>query len=252
MALLDRLENVQRWPLLSEVFHTETPAEIVALALCDAAKAVEVDEKPGCIEELLRLFQSAVGLEPTSKARKWKTLRPKAAGYVLLSEFFFDLPEGEPESMRAVPRAGEDAKFVIFAACERMRSDSSLREAYRELAQKIEDEFRLTDLMPTKFNPGKRDTFPFEERRLLDRMAELVVDGDIAAARAVFADRKQSIWCQDPRRSPAWTVLERAATLVESSHDGFARFKRQERPRRHSEGIHRGKVVESRSRLPPV
>src|SRR5690606_27127671 len=41
--------------------------------------------------------------------------------------------------------------------------------------------------------------------------------GEIAAARTVFEDRKQSIWRQDPQRSPAWTALERAATLLEAS-----------------------------------
>ncbi len=29
--------------------------------------------------------------------------------------------------------------------------------------------------------------------------------------------RKQSIWRRDPQRSPAWTTLERAAALIESS-----------------------------------
>ena len=217
ISLLDGLEKVQHWPLLHGVFRTETSADIIALALGDTAKAREVDEKPGCIEELLRLFEAAVGFKPTSEARKWKTLRVKGAGHVLFSEFLFDLPEGEPDSLSAVPRASDDAKSVVYAACERMRTDSNLREAYTELAQKIEDELRLPDLILKDFNPGERDTFPFEERRLLYRAAELVVAGDIVTARTVFEDRKRSIWRQDPLRSPAWTVLERVVALLESS-----------------------------------
>jgi len=217
IALLDGLEKTQRWPLLNEVFRTETPAEIIASALCNTAKAEAVDDKPGCIEELLRLFESAVGFKPASGSRKWKTLRPKAAEQVLFSEFLFDLPAGASDALSAVPRAGGDAKPVVYAACDRMRADAGLREAYIELAQKIEGGLRLPDIMPRDFDPGERDTFPFEERRLLGRAVELVVVGDIEAARTVIGKRKQSIWRRDPQRSPAWTTLERAAALIESS-----------------------------------
>lgn len=217
IALLDGLEKTQRWPLLNDVFRTETPAEIIASALSNMAKAEAVDDKPGCIEELLRLFEAAVRFKPASGSRKWKTLRPKAAEQVLFSEFLFDLPSDAPDALSAVPRAGGDAKSVVYAACDRMRADAGLRETYIELAQKIEGELRLPDIMPRDFDPGERDTFPFEERRLLGRAVELVVAGDIEAARTVIEKRKQSIWRRDPQRSPAWTTLERAAALIESS-----------------------------------
>ena len=217
ITLLDGLEKTQRWPLLNDVFRTETPAEIIASALCNTAKAEAVDDKPGCIEELLRLFESAVGFKPASGSRKWKTLRPKAAEQVLFSEFLFDLPAGAPDALSAVPRAGGDAKSVVYEACDRMRSDTGLRETYVELAQGIESGLRLPDLMPKDFDPGGRDTFPFEERRLLGRAVGLVVTGDPAAARTVIENRKRSIWRRDPQRSPAWTALERAAAMIESA-----------------------------------
>jgi hypothetical protein len=217
IALLDGLEKIQRWPLLNNVFRTETPAEVIASALCNTDKAEAVDDKPGCIEELLRLFETAVGFKPVSESRKWKTLRPKAAEYVLFSEFLFDLPSGAPDSLSAVPRAGVEAKSVVYAACDRMRSDTGLRETYIELAQKIEGELRLPDIMPRDFDPGERDTFPFEERRLLGRTVELVVAGNIEAARTVIEKGKGSIWRRDPQRSPAWTTLEWAAAVIESA-----------------------------------
>lgn len=217
IALLDGLEKTQRWPLLNDVFRTETPAEIIASALCNTAKAGEVDDKPGCIEELLRLFESIVGFKPASESRKWKTLRPKAAEYIFFSEFIFDLPDNAPDALSAVPRAAGDAESVVYAACDRMRADSGLRETYIELAQKIEGGLRLPEIMPRDFDPGELDTFPFEERRLLARAVERVVAGDIEAARTIIETRKQSIWRRDPRRSPAWTTLERAGALIESS-----------------------------------
>ncbi len=217
VALLDGLEQVRHWPLLNEVFRTETPADVIALALCDTAKAKKVDENQGCIQELLRLLESAVGFMPASGARKWKTSRSKAAEYVLFSEFLFDLPEVAPDSLSAVPHARGEAKSIIYAACDRMRADSNLREFYTELAQKVENDLCLPDLIPRNSGLGGRDTFPFEEYRLLCRTVDHVIAGDPAAARTVIKNRRQSIWRLDPQRSPAWTVLDRAASLIESS-----------------------------------
>lgn len=217
IALLDGLEKIQRWPLLNDVFRTETPAEIIAAALCNTAKAKEAAAKPGCVDELLRLLAAAVGFKHTGGDRDWNVLRPKAAEYIFFSEFVFDLPESVPDALSAVPRAGVEAKSVVYAACDRMRSDTGLRETYVELAQGIESGLRLPDLMPKDFDPGERDTFPFEERRLLGRAVELVVAGNIEAARTVIEKRKGSIWRHDPQRSPAWTALERAAAVIESA-----------------------------------
>ncbi|NPU98924.1 MAG: PglZ domain-containing protein [Candidatus Omnitrophica bacterium] len=220
IALLDGLEKTQRWPLLNDVFRTETPAEIIAAALCDTAKAEKAAAKPGCVEELLRLLESTIGFKPahcTPPTAHWSDLRQQIATYVLFSEFVFDLPGSVPDALSAVPRAGVEAKSVVYAACDRMRSDTGLRETYVELAQGIESGLRLPDLMPKDFDTGERDTFPFEERRLLGRAVGLVVTGDPVAARTVIENRKRSIWRKDPQRSPAWTALERAAAMIESA-----------------------------------
>lgn len=216
ITLLDGLEKTQRWPLLNDVFHTESSADVIALALCDTAKAKAVDDSPGCIEELLRLVESAVGFKHTTDDRKWKAIRAKAAEYVIFSEFVFDLPDDPPESLSAVASAVEQSKTVIYAACERMRSDTGLRETYIEFAQKIESGLRLPEIMPEDFNPGERDTFPFEERRLLRMAVDQIVAGDLTTAGAVIEKRRQSIWRRDPQRTPAWTALERAVALLES------------------------------------
>ena len=217
VALLDSLEQARHWPLLNDVFGSETPAEIIAAALCNTTKAEEVDAKPGCVEELLRFLETTVGFRPESRSRRWKTLRLKAAEYILFSEFVFDLPESLPDTMNAVPRAGVEAKSVIYAACDRMRNDPGLYKTYMEMAQKVESELHLRALMPRDFAPGERDTFPFEERRLLSRAVELVVTDDLPAAQTVIEKRKHSIWRGEPQRSPVWTTLERAVAVIESA-----------------------------------
>jgi hypothetical protein len=217
IALLDNLEKTQHWPLLNEVFHTETPADIIASALGDEDKAEAVDGKPGCTAELLRMLESAVGFKPASAARKWKTIRSKAAEFILFSEFIFDLPNPPPDSLEAVPRAGADCKSVVFAICDRMRADADLNDAYMDLARKVEGGLHLPELMPKDFDPGERDTFPFEERRMLAWTVELTAAGDQAAARIIIEKRKRSIWRHDPLRSPAWTAVERASALIDSA-----------------------------------
>jgi len=69
IALLDALEKAQTRPLIKQVFNTTSELDVIALALCDAAKAKAVDEIPGCIEELLRLVASAVGFKPTGEGK---------------------------------------------------------------------------------------------------------------------------------------------------------------------------------------
>jgi hypothetical protein len=39
LDLLDRLESVRRWPLLQEALGTESPAEVIALVLCQEEQA---------------------------------------------------------------------------------------------------------------------------------------------------------------------------------------------------------------------
>jgi hypothetical protein len=217
IALLDTLETTWHWPLLNGVFRTETPSDLIALALCDETKFKTVDERPGCVEELLRFLESSLGFKPASESRKWKAIRTKAAEYVLFSEFIFDLPKRPPDALSAVPRAGADGKGVVLAACERMRATAGLRETYIELALKIENDLRLPNLMPEDFDPGEHDTFPFEERRLLARAVDRVVAGISAEGRGVIESRKRSVWRLDPQRSPAWTTVERAVSLIEAS-----------------------------------
>lgn len=214
IALLDGLEKARSRPLVKQVFNTTSEADVIALALCDAAKAEAVDETPGCLEELLRLVGSAVGFQPAGDDRTWKTIRDKAAEYMLFSEFVFDLPDGAPEALIAVPRAAAEAKNIVYRACERMRSDTGLRESYIELARAVESGLRLPEIMPKDFDLGDRDTFPFEERRLLAITVERVVAGDLPAARDLIEKRRPSIWRQDAQRTPSWTALERAAALL--------------------------------------
>lgn len=214
IRLLDDLEKAESNPLLRQVFGTTSAADVIALALCDKNKAKAIDETPGCLEELLRLLDASIGFKYTGKGLTWKSVSSKVAEYVLFSEFVFDLPGKLPDSLNAVPRAAAGVEEIVFRACGRMRSDTFLRDNYMSSARSIEKLLRLPELMPNDFDPGVRDTFPCEERRLLAVGAEYLASGACEAALSVIDARRDSIWLLDPARTPAWTALERAAALL--------------------------------------
>ena len=217
ISLLDTLESTHHYPVLNRVFGTEAEGDVIALAICDAEKSKAVDENPGCLEELLRMLQNTIGFTPDSKVSRWKLQNSKVAQYVLFSEFAFDLPDKIPESLSAIAMATTpDHKTMIYVACDRMRSDRTLIETYMEVAEKIQSHLRLAEVMPQDFDPGQRDTFPFEERQWLSTAAEALISKNLPAVRAIIDGRRQSVWRNDPRRSPSWTAIERAADLLDA------------------------------------
>lgn len=212
--LLDGLGEGYRYPLLREVLGTETPAEIIALSICDDNKSKAVDDTPGCGVELLRFFEHAIGFKPPTRQGGWNAVRDAAAGFVLYSEFLLGLSNGPPEELASVPAAGKDAEDTVRAACNRMRSDLSLQERYIELASRVEKNLRLNEIMGEDFLPSGCDTFPFEERRLLRSAGAHTVAGDFEAARHMIENSRVSIWRRDPRRAADWIALERAVTFL--------------------------------------
>lgn len=217
LALLDGLDKTLRYPVLAQVLRTESPAEAIAFALCDEIKAQGIDETPGCVDEMLRLLDTAIGFRPRKGDKTWKVIRQRAAAYVLFSEFIFDLPGVSPAALNGVDRAGDAARDTIFAACERMRSHLELRDAYMALATRIENELRLPDITSGLDDPGAIDTFPCEERLLLRRLVKLTTDGNSTALKTLLEGRKKSIWRHDSERSPLWTAAERGAALLEAA-----------------------------------
>ncbi len=213
ICLLDGLEEGNRYPLLHEALGTETPAEVIALALCDDSKAASVDKMPGCTLELLRLLDSSIGFKPPERHGGWETFRERAAAYVLYSEFAYGL-DVVPGELAAVPCAGPESVETIQLACDRMRSDLVLQGKYIDIASRVEKHLRLPEIMGGDFLPAGRDTFPFEERRLLQWAAAYAADENLDGASFLIKDRKNSVWRRDPQRATDWTAMERAVALM--------------------------------------
>lgn len=214
VKLLDSLEDGRRYPLLNEVLGTETPTEIIALSLCDDIKAAAVDKTPGCNVELLRFYKSSTGFQPPEQRGSWEAVRNAAGGYILYSEFVFGLAGGLPEELETVVSAEPETAEIIKGACNRMRADLRLQERYFDLAERVEKNLRLDDIMKEGYLPSGGGTFPFEERYLLRRAAEYAAGGDFNNAHDLIETSRNYIWRQDPQRAADWIALERAVTLL--------------------------------------
>ncbi len=213
LAMLDRLQQASSSPLLREAIGTESPSEAMALVLCDEAKAKRVEQVEGCTAELMRLLEARAGFKPAGKTRSFTTIQKQLGNYVLVSELALDLPQAMPDSLSAVPRATAAFKEVIYAACDRMRSDTGLRDTYVDLATRIEGELRLAEAIETS-NLGQRDTFPFEERRYLGLVSDAAGKGDIAKAREIIGARRSSVWRAQGQRVVLWNAASRCVDLL--------------------------------------
>jgi len=216
ISILDGLESVQRYPILRQTFDSESPIEIIAVALCNPRKEKTIDDMPGSLPEFIRLVDESIGYKPSTKTKSWKTIRERLADYILFSEFIFDLPEGIPESMNTIDRADDSKKNVIYSICERMRNDANLCDSYIEMAKKIEHNFHLPDQTQSITDFGIRDTFPFEEERMFTFFVREINAGNYEKARDLLLQRRSSIWKRQIERIVLWTVADRAINLLET------------------------------------
>jgi len=99
-----------------------------------------------------------------------------------------------------------------------MRSDINLRNAYVELAEKVEEELRLTAVTAGYVTLGERDTFPFEEGRYLSQFVSHAGDGSLTEAREVLDGRRDSVWKYQPKRALLWTAAERSLDFLETAN----------------------------------
>jgi hypothetical protein len=106
-----------------------------------------------------------------------------------------DLQGALPDQLTDVARAPEEYRQTIYSLCDRMRMSDDARDCYIALAGRVEKALRLAaDLASGLPYLGVRDTFPFEEKAYLKRLESLAKAGNLAEARQVVSQRRQSVW----------------------------------------------------------
>jgi hypothetical protein len=216
LALLDGLQETERYPLLKEALGTENPVEAAALALCSEEHSEQVVDTEGAVEEVLRLATAEFGYDP-GKKKAWKNIRPDLAAYLLFSEYVADSGGVKADALTAIPSAGESFKERIYRVCDRMRNDTGLRSGYVAWARKTEVDLRLAETSGRAGHLGERDTFPFEEGKYLRLLSESACAGSLADARRILDGRRTSIWKDIEDRKILWTCAERCLEFLETA-----------------------------------
>jgi len=162
--------------------------------------------------ELYRLLQARLGLtlDPATPLPK---ARHQALRYVLVGEFRSDLTGAPPATLAVVPApATKEERQRLRDLAAQLRGQHASR--YAEIADGLEAELSLAqaDIDPARL--GRIDTFRFEERRLLDHAAQLLLAERCDEALQVVEARSRSFWVDhDLGRLAQWEVCRLIAEL---------------------------------------
>lgn len=215
LAVLDRLDAGDNFPVIRSALGTDSPVEVAARLIARPDEHRRLDKTvAGFSPELIRLLRGGLGYIHPGLSPAPDLVIPALRQFVLLSEFAFDLPEALPPSIRDLPRASEDYRPVIYTLGERLRSSDEYQEAYVTVSAEVEAGLRLEASTRGVTHLGQRDTFAFENDWALARVAALAEAGKLDEATALAAARRKSVWRRQAERDLRWTVAERALALL--------------------------------------
>lgn len=215
LALLDRLDEGENFPLVKSVMGTDNAVEAAALLLADPALHRQLDRAHrGFSSELSRLLRAGLGYAHRALAVTPESFERPLRQYVLLSEFAFDLPEALPASVGDLPRATPEHRHAIYALTDRLRGSDAFRDAYVAMANEVQHGLHLDEAVRGLTSLGQRDTFAFEDDWALSRVIALCGDNKLDEAGLIAEARRRSIWRRQEDRNLRWTVVERALALL--------------------------------------
>ena len=213
LATLDAVDAGRGYPRLRALLGAESPREIALGLLAPAdAQRDELEKDTAWAPEYRQFAQAELGLDANARLRALDSIQVELARYLLFSEFAFDLPEALPPALASVSHADAARRTLVFAVCDALRVAAP--EAYVALARQVETDLDLDALAGRLGRLGERDTFAFEERAYLRRVAALVQDGDLDSASAVADGRQRSLWAQEGDRAPSWGLARRVLDLA--------------------------------------
>lgn len=209
-----------RFPRLKTELGCESNAEILATFMAPREDQEPHLKRTGtCRREALDFLGQVIGFQPKEATASWSIVRSELWRYVLFSEFVFDLPDGLPDSLSTVPKAGDGAVDLINRVCDSLRDGARTRPIYLEESDRVAAELGLEGEMAKVRDLGLRDTFSFEERSFLAGYIDALRAGDHAQAEAIASARKHSVWVQESDRQLLWTLAERALELRRGLND---------------------------------
>lgn len=216
--MIDALEEGGSWPKLKTLLEVGSSKEILIGVLSPTDAQSEALKSDATWNNEARDFvQRALGHKLKTRGQTRQSLSDELWQLILLSEFVFDSAGEIPDGLDTVPRAGEEARTLVYEVCETLRRHDDHKDLYKTKAQEVEDELHLAAKSVCMKNLGVRDTFACEERIFLDRLVDAAVEGNIQDAREIWQSRQRSIWLSSEERLTEWTLAARALDLLDAA-----------------------------------
>ena len=211
VSFLQQAEEGEAASALRGLFGGLRSEPLIAEWLASDERDDAISEKDAT-SELFKLLETRVGLALT-EASSLSEARERAARYVLIGEFRADLSGEPPPSISLVPvPQSKEHQARIAEIARLLRRDRPDR--YAALADRVERELGLQDAPIAPSQLGAVDTFGFEERRLLERVGELIATKAYGEALDVISGRRRSFWVvRDVPRRAQWEASRLMATL---------------------------------------
>jgi hypothetical protein len=198
--------------VLKSIFHNISGNDgIIASWLASDERDADIEAKEA-IRELVKLVRSKLGLELSHIAPLTK-LRSVTLRYVLAGEFRSNLNCSSPAALDSIsiPKT-KDEEAEIGELARLLRTKFS--ETYPAMADRVEAELGLRDIVLPADSLGSIDTFRFEERTVLAHCGELIADKKFNQAIDIITTREHCFWLdRDVGRKAQWEACRRMAEL---------------------------------------
>jgi hypothetical protein len=216
-SVIDAVGEGTGWPTLQALLKVESAREILfALLAPKVPQLAALKGQEAWVAEAKQLLQTCLGLTLLTRAKTWSPIADELWRFVLFSEFVFDLPVDLPESLQNVPKATENAQFLVDGLCDDLRNDRRTQIEYLTRAEAIEKGLEVAAHCIAIENLGKRDTFPFEERSFLARAVVALEQDDPDTVREILEGRRHSVWSSNGDSQAQWTLLQASLDLIDA------------------------------------
>lgn len=214
-AVIDAIGGGTNWPNLRVLLKVESANDILFALLAPSTQHESaLKGSDTWVQEGRDFLRATLGLELKTRTKAWSAIADELWRFVLFSEFVFDLPGDLPDSLVPVPYAPSEAQPLVEYICERLRSDLRTRSQYIDRAEQVEADLGLPAACVAISDLGNRDTFPFEERKILkDAIASLLAD-EMDRLRYILVSRRDSVWLGKGESQSQWGLVDAALSLV--------------------------------------
>lgn len=200
---------------LAPIFGSGREEDVFVGFLADERHREEVAER-GLLEEVLQLANRSFGIS-IDDTTDGDALARRLSRVILVAELRADLSGPAPVEISQVPAvATEDAVSRVRTICRKLRTLEP--GAYVRLASAVEEDLGLSSADIDPLSLGSVDTFSFEERALLERCAQMVVEGETDPAQRLVEERGSSFWTsldRFPDRRAEWQILGELVELAD-------------------------------------